>query len=808
VRIALARLVPLALLAAVLTGCAAGSTAYKKGYTAAKVHDWDTAVAYFRTAVQEDPDKPEYRIALERAMMEAALLHGGAGKDFEAQGQLDAALREYHRASEYDPSNRQLAARVVDLDRKIAEQIEAGRPRPKIDVMRERARRLTPEPTLNPASREPLDLHFTGSVRDLLKFIADATGINITFTGDYRDPPQYSIQISGVTLEQALQQVLSANALFYKVLNERTILVVPDTAQNRNRYEEMVVRTFYLSHADAQDVVQLLNAVMRVPGLPMVPAFYANKNQNSITVRGTAPLVAILERLVEANDRPPGEIILDVQILEVNRTRAKQFGLDLSAYSITGIFSPEAAPTVTTATGVGSAISTSPFNLNTLSRGVSAADFYLSVPTAIIRFLETDSQTKLVAKPQLRGQEGQKITLNLGDEIPVANTTFGAIGGAGSLATTPVSSYTYKNVGINVIVTPRVTFDGDVVLELSVENSAVGQDVNIAGQNFPSFASRKVETKIRLRDGESTLLAGLLREDSRRNYKGFPGLIHLPVFKSIFTSNDLASGQTDIVMLLTPRIVRGHDLKQQDIDPVYIGSQQNLGLTGPPPLIGAPDSGGAAPAPPAPQAVPGQLAPAPGASGTLSQPGVVPQTPPAGAPAPAPAQPPTPQPEAAQQPIPQPEPSPTPAAETAQAPVPGGLRMAVTTPGQEFRLGGGPYTVPISVSDSPRVTTVTVTLTFNPAVLKVRSVQEGSFMRQGGVTAEFTHQEDPAGGRVDLTVVRNGDAVGATGSGLIAAVMFEPVAAGSTTITAAGAASGPGGAPVTVQVVPASVTVK
>jgi general secretion pathway protein D len=802
VRIALARLVPIALLAAVLTGCAAGSSAYKKGYTAAKVHDWDTAVAHFRTAVQDDPDKPEYRIALERAMMEAALLHASAGKDFEAQGQLDAALREYHRASEYDPSNRQLAARVVDVDRRIAEQIEASRPRPKIDVMRERARRMTPEPTLNPTSREPLDLHFTGSVRDLLKFIADAFGINITFTGDYRDPPQYSIQISGVTLEQALQQVLSANALFYKVLNEHTILVIPDTAQNRNRYEEMVVRTFYLSHADAQDVVQLLNAVMRVPGVPMVPAFFANKNQNSITVRGSAPLVAIMERLVEANDRPPGEIILDVQILEVSRGRAKQFGLDLSAYSITGVFSPEVAPTV----GTGGAISTPPFNLNTISRGVSAADFYLSVPTAIVRFLETDTQTKLVAKPQLRGQEGQKITLNLGDQIPVANTTFGAIGGAGSLATTPVSSYTYKDVGINVIVTPRVTFDGDVILELSVENSAVGQDVNIAGQNFPSFASRKVETKIRLRDGESTLLAGLLREDSRRTYKGFPGLIHLPVFKSLFTSNDLQSGQTDIVMLLTPRIVRGHDLKQEDIDPVYIGSQQNLGLTGPPPLIGAPDSGGAAPAPPAPEGAPGQqLAPAPGATGTLPQPGVVPQTPPA----PSTTPPLPPQPEAPQQPMLQPEPSPTPAApEATQAPVPGGLRLVVTAPGPEFRLGGGPYTVPISVSDSPRVTTVTVTLTFNPAVLKVRSVQEGSFMRQGGVTSQFTHQEDPAGGRVDLTVVRNGDAVGATGSGLIAAVMFEPVAPGSTTITAAGAASGPGGAPVTVQAVPASVTVK
>src|SRR5258708_22802893 len=133
-------------------------------------------------------------------------------------------------------------------------------------------RGLKAEPAWTPASREPLDLHYTGGVRDLLKFIGSAAGINISFTSDYRDPPQYSIELSGITLEQALQQVLSTNGLFYKVVNERTILVIPDTAQNRSKYEEMVVRTFYLSHADAQDVVQLLHAVMRVPGVPMVPA--------------------------------------------------------------------------------------------------------------------------------------------------------------------------------------------------------------------------------------------------------------------------------------------------------------------------------------------------------------------------------------------------------------------------------------------------------------------------------------------------------------------------------------------------------
>src|SRR4029079_15474665 len=314
--------------------------------------------------------------------------------------------------------------------------------------------------------------------------------------------------------------------------------------------------------------------------------------------------------------------LMDVQILEVSRQRAKQFGLDLTQYSITGIFSPERSPVQTTGSG-GVTTSVPPFNMNTLSRGISAADFFLSVPAAIVNFLESDTQTKLVAKPQLRGQEGEKITLNLGSEIPVATTTFGSVGGAGSIATTPVSSYNYRPIGINIEVTPRVTFDADIVLELTIESSSQDPDVNIAGQDFPSFASRKVTTRIRLRDGESTLLAGLLREEDNRKYKGFPGLIHVPVIRSLFTSNDTVNTQTDIVILMTPRIVRGHELTQQDVDPVYIGSQQNLGLSGPPPLIAAPE---AIPAPygVAPAPAPNGTMPVPTPSPTLPQPRIQP----------------------------------------------------------------------------------------------------------------------------------------------------------------------------------------
>jgi hypothetical protein len=293
----------------------------------------------------------------------------------------------------------------------------------------------------------------------------------------------------------------------------------------------------------------------------------------------------------------------------------------------------------------------------------------------------------------------------------------------------------------------------------------------------------------------------LLREDERRTLTGFPGLMRLPIFKQLFTSNDLASGQTDIVMLLTPRIVRSHELTQEDVNPVYIGSQQNLGLSGPPPLIAAP-APIEEPTEPVPPGAVGQPTPMP-RDGTLPQPGIIPErpvTPPS----------PVPQTDAAQPPMLQPEPSPT----AAEAPPPvdpgaaSAVRLLVTPPGPELVMGGGPYTVPVSVSNVPRVSTLSVTITYNPALLRVRAVQEGSFMRQGGVKASFSQQIDPVAGRVDITVVRGQDVVGASGTGLVAALIVEPLAAGSTSFGTAGTATAPGGAAIAVNASPVAVTVK
>jgi general secretion pathway protein D len=761
--------------ALLLAGCAA-NRAYGRGEAAARVGDWDAAVEHYRQALQQDPERADFQIALERAMLSASIQHLDQARVFEVRGQLEDALREYRRASQYDPTNRQIAGKVSEMERRIRDLAEAQRPTPTIQQLQQAARQ-SPEPLLNPASREPIDwVYNNASLRDILNSMGMAAGINVTYERDYQDR-SYTIQLRGVTFEQALSQVLAANQLFYKIINERTIMVIPDNAQKRALYEEQVIRTFFVSHSDATELAQILNGIIRIPALAVAPQIVANKTNNTITVRASANIAAIIERIVEQNDNPKAEVIIDVQILEVNRSRAKTFGIDLTAYAMGLTFSPETDPRAAEADAA-----VPPFNLNTITRGISTADFYLSVPSAIVQFLESDSQTRLIAKPQLRGAEGQEITLNLGEEIPVPATVFTPVAQGGANFN-PLTSFNYRPVGVNIQVTPRVTFDGDIILDLLVESSTLGTPIEVAGQILPAFGSRKVQTRLRLRDGESNLLAGLLREDERRSLRGIPGLLRLPVLRSLLASNDTEISQTDIIMLLTPRIVRTQELTLADVSPIFIGSQQSLGLGGPPPLIAAPVDATPEPAPvaaaapaAAPPAGPGVIVVPPGSSpipGTTTVPAAPVAAPPGVA-----------------------------------APAVGG-QIVLTPPGPDFRVGAGPYTVPISIMGASQVSSVSITLTFNPAALRVRSVQEGSFMRAGGIGATFTQQVDAAAGRVDIAIVRPGDATGVAGTGLLGAVLFDAVGGGPANLTITGSAAAPRGTPLQLQFnTPPAVTVR
>jgi general secretion pathway protein D len=332
---------------------------------------------------------------------------------------------------------------------------------------------------------------------------------------------------------------------------------------------------------------------------------------------------------------------------------------------------------------------------------------------------------------------------------------------------------------------------------------------------------RTVTTRLRLRDGESNLLAGLMQQNDSHTVTGFPGAIHVPFFRQLFSGNNISSDQTEIVMLLTPHIVRTQELTESDLKPIFIGSQQNLGLGGPPPLIAPPEEtpgqpgAGAAPAAPPALVAPGVAAP----PGSSPVPGTVPvpvpaapappnAAPPAGAANPPAANPPAPNPPAATPPAAaQPLQAPPAQPPTITTPGVGSAQIIISPPGTTFRVGGGPYTIPLSVTNAAGLSTVTLTLAYDPMRLRVRSVQQGSFMQAGGVNVVFT-QQSTTPGRIDITLTRAADATGATGTGLLAAVLFDAIAPGNVTLTLSGVATGPGGTPMGLQFRPVTITVQ
>mgnify|MGYP002628711109 CR=1 FL=1 len=763
-----------------LSGCATGRS-FRSGQQAARIGEWDAAVAHYREALSRDPGRVDIKIALQRATVTASAEHMARGKDLEAQEQWAAAAAEFRLAADLDPANVFAAAKAVAIEQQLRLEIEAMRPPSRMDTLREEARQAPGMPTLiDPQA--PINLRFTNiSVREILTSIGTMAGINVTFVEQPSIGAQlgraYSVDLQGDTLETALGQVLDANQLTFKVINPRGIMVYGSDQNGRQAHDDVFIQVFYLSHIDATEMSQLLTTLtQQVPGVR--PQITPNKGTNALTVRGTGPVLKVFEQVIRANDKPKAEVMIDVEILEVDRSRVKELGLNLSQYALGFTLSPEVAAPATGAAP--------PFNLNTVSQGVSTADFYATVPSALIRLLESDQNTRLLARPQLRGQERSALSLNLGDDIPVPQTTFAAQA-AGGLASVPTTSFSYRTVGVVLTITPQVSFDGEIILDVTVESSRVGPDIVVAGQSLPSFGTRKATTKLRMRDGESNLLAGLIREEDRQTVSGFPGLNRIPFLRSLFGGTDSKVESSDIVMIITPRILRSQELTAADLAPMYVGTGANFGASTTPPLI-------------APQPVSrGTTAPPPAATAAQTPPPA-----PANAAAGAAAPPPPPSRAVGIVPVTASE-----AAPGAPPPAVGGpTRISVTAPGTPLQMGGQPYTVPLTMTNAAGLTSMTLTVTYNPAVLRATVVNEGSAMRADGATTAFVPTIDSNTGRIDLAVARPGDNIGATGSGLLASIVFEAIGPGTSQISLSGVALSAGGQSVPLQFVPATVTVR
>ncbi len=536
-------------LSLVVSGCATSSE-LRKGQKAEQVQDYDLAVIQYTKALKAKPDNRDIRYALERAKLRAAESHFARGRRHAALGKFDEALVEYQLASELNPTSGDIDRELRETRNKLRTRIAVAREgKTELQTLIERARDLPP-----PGLDVPTDVTLPDSLafreassRDVFISLARFAGVNVVFDPAFREAP-VTVDLRKTTFEGALSSVATATRNFYRVTASRTITIVPDTPAKRREYEDEVVRTFYLSNADLKEVIDLLRVVIDLRRISPITA------TNAITIKDTPERVAAAARVISAIDKARPEVIIDVELLEVDRTKLKEYGLQIASGDQPGISGQVV-------------IGDENLTLQGL-RDLSASDVFLTnFPSLFYRLLKSDSNTRILANPQLRTSEGISAEARFGDRVPVPVTTFAPIA-TGGVSQQPITSFNYENIGVNIDITPRTHHDDDVTLALKVELSS------ISGTGFgglPTFGNRSINTQIRLRDGETNMLAGLIRDNERTVLNGIPGLSDLPVIGPLFAHTKKESQETDIVLTLTPHIVRILDLSEADLRPFKVG---------------------------------------------------------------------------------------------------------------------------------------------------------------------------------------------------------------------------------------------
>ena len=579
----------LALLAA---GCV--TTGMRAGQRAEQAQDYDAAVIEYTKVLKEHPDDREARLSLDRAKLRAALDHHNRGLRLRNGGRLDEALVELQIASELNPANGDTEAALNDVRSQLRNKVAVTREgKTQLETLIERSRDLPPLGIDLPAdARVPAAIAFgpNASARDVFTALGRFANVNVVFDPTYRDQT-VSLDLRNSTFEAALQAVAASTRNFYRVTGQRTITVVPDTPAKRREYEEEVVRTFFLSNADLKETMDMLRVVVDIRRVATSTA------TNAITIKDTPERIAAAARIIAAIDKARPEVVIDVELLEVDRTKLRDYGLQIAS---PGDPSPIGIDGQAT-------INRDGLTLRDLTRLSTADVFLTNLPGLYYRLLKSDHNTRTLANPQLRASEGVAAQAKFGERVPVPVTTFSPIA-TGGVAQQPITSFNYENIGVNIDITPRTHHEDEVTLVLRVAVQAV------SGTGFgglPTFANREINTQIRLRDGETNMLAGLIRDEERRTLDGIPGLSDLPVIGRIFAHNKTEVTQSDIILTLTPHIIRVLDVSEEDLRAFRVGRDAGSSLGGdlPPALdIPAPAPAPAAP-PPAPTTPPPGPAP-------------------------------------------------------------------------------------------------------------------------------------------------------------------------------------------------------
>ena len=708
-------------------GCPKGRTDFDQGKKAETLRDYDAAFNFYQKAAKTDPYNASYKIKLNRARFEASESHVKRGVELRNQGNLSGAAGEFQRALAIDPGSSiadQELRKTVGMIAEKNRAADAGAELPS-DSNEQPLASMPPE--IKPLSRAPINYKASSDAKVVFDTIGKLAGLTVVYDPDF-PARRITVDLVNVTLEQALEIVSLESKAFVKAVTENIIFVIPDQPQKRRDYEEQVVRTFYISNTiQAQDLTEIVTGLRQLLDLKRIQQL---NSQNAIIVRDTPDKLMLAEKMIRDIDKAKPEVVIQVEVLEARTDRLRDLGI-LPGQTASIAINPNNTTSSSSST---STTNNSGITLNQL-RHLNSSDYVVTLPSLTANAVLTDTNTKIIQNPEVRSVDGQTAKLKIGDRIPIATGSFssgiGIAGGtAGGINPLVNTQFTYQDVGVNIDLTPRVHPNREVSMKLKVEVSAHTNDVSIGGITQPVISQRVIEHDIRLKEGEVSILGGLIQRTDAKTLEGWPGLAKLPLLGYLFSHTKTDHQEDEVLIVLTPRIVRMPEWTKANLRPMYSGSESLVQVRRESEIH-----------------------------------------------APAPAQQ---QPQTNQNPVtPNPAPPPTAAA-------PGAQRAAAKLRFEPQSLSlkaGQTATIGVVIENVNDLFSIPLLLQYNPAVISVEEVRHGGFLSGGTQEIAIVHQPFKDKGQSIISATRGPNTAGVSGSGTLLGIVVKGLAPGSSNLS-------------------------
>ena len=751
-----------------------------RGQQAEAREDYDAAYEAYRQAHLKSPKDLRYRERYERLRYTAANLHVDRGRVLRQSGDVTGAINEFARALQIDPGNEAAAQELQITERPPAAAITPGttgaiqnsvapgqtlipgvdEQMPHQHEVRDEISSLAAPVQLQPVSNDPITLHMVEDSKNIYQAIGKLAGLNVIFDPEYTSK-RIPVDLTSVPLFDALRIVETLSGTFWKPVTPNTIFVAQNTRNKRTDLDDLAVQTFYLTNVSQQNDANEIMVALRNLLDPTVKIYLVN-SQNAIVVRATPDQLVLAEKLINDLDRTRSEVIVDVAVLEVSRDKLRNLGITLpQSFGLTPQTSNANSTTSTSSTSNSNGTSTTPttstnLTLNTLGN-LNATNFAVTVSGGTVNALLTDNDTRILQNPRVRATDGQRAQLKIGSKIPVATGSYSS-----TLSTTASlgvqTQFTYLDVGVNIDLTPTVHFDREVSLKLKVEISSQNGSVTISGVTEPIIAQRVAEQTIQLKDGEPSILAGLLQKQDTKTVSGTPGLGEIPFLKYFFSSQSKEQQSDEIVFLLIPHIVRESLVTADNTRPIYTGTSNSVEL------IRRPQAAGEAQISPAAMNRPAEPSTS-AANAANSMLGVIGN-------ADRPSQPGT-------------RPAIAPGAPVANIPPSSSNQTPINlsvAPSSSTPAVGSTFQVSVLAANAHDLSEVPLQMKFDPRVLTLVNVDSGDLLGKDQQPVALVHR-DEGNGTVSISAARPPQTTGVNGAGVVCTLTFKANAAGDSPLS-------------------------